>query len=279
MSPEELRSVEDGVYYVDDPKGLTFQPTMDPQNVKVLIEGKQYIDEQIQEVTGIGPALAGESIGDVTATEASYVFQNASNRLALKLGSLQNDLMKNIAEMMFLLAKQTLEEPVIFFDTNNNNISMEPQDFIGNYNWKCEGSISQANKALQLAQNTGLITQMIQLVVASQNSSTPLDFNANEMINGLISPYTPNPDLSRYVFPKQMMPPQMQAMGMGAGGPEQQGAPEQQGPDAGIQAPGMSPQGIVNTPQGSSLNPQAQTPPHMPHLGSKTGAALALKTA
>lgn len=273
MSSEELRAVEDGVYFVDNKEGLSFQDTIDPMNVKVLIESKQYIDEQISSVTGIGPALQGESIGDVTATEASYVFQNASNRLALKLTSLQNDFMKNLAQMLFALAKQTLQEPVSFFDTNNNNINLTPADFLGNYEWKCDGSISQANKALQLAQNSQLAQQMVQLVQMSQQSSKPLDFNGQEILQGLIGPFTNSPDLSRYVFLKVIPPP-----------PPPQPAPQFPGsrgavtvqPNAGgpIQNAGLSPLGISKLPVASQLNPEAQIAPHMPHLGKKSGAAL-----
>src|ERR1035437_1095726 len=279
MSTEELRSIEDGVFYVDDIKGLSFQPSMDPENIKVLIESKEYIDKQIESVTGVGSALQGESIGDVTATEASYVFQNASNRLAIKLGSLQNDFMKRMAELMFLLTKQTLQEPVSFFDSNNNNVELQPQDFLGNYSWRCDGSISQANKALQLGQNTGLVTQMIQLVGASQNSSTPLDFNANEMIQGLISPYTNTPDMSRYVFPRAPMPmPQMgpdgQPMDPTQGGMQPGGSPD-------IQSMGMEPKGLVHTPAQMNLDPQSQVPnapPHLANIGNNHGAALRISS-
>jgi hypothetical protein len=277
MSPEELRSIEDGVFYVDDAKGLTFQPSMDPTNIEVLMKSKEYLDKQIQNVTGIGPALQGESIGDVSATEASYVFQNASNRLALKLVSLQQDFMQQLAEMMFLLAKQTLQEPVSFFDTNNNNVSLTPADFLGNYDWEANGSITQANKALQLAQSSQLAQQMIQLVQMSKMSSHPLDFNGMEILSGLVAPYTNTPDLSRYVFPMQVPPPMpVNPNGVpgGADGAMAHAGQVQPNAAGAIQNPGLSPQGVNAIPAAAQLNPQSQTPPRMPHQGHREAAAI-----
>lgn len=132
LSPEQMRTIEDGIFPVDDISQITFQPSMDATDVQVLAGAFKTIKEEIADTTGVGPALQGESIGDVSATEASYVFQNASNRLEMKLKNMQKGLIEPIAEMMFLLCKQSLTDPngITFFTSDNKPQHILPEDFI-----------------------------------------------------------------------------------------------------------------------------------------------------
>lgn len=246
ISPENLRRIEEGVIFVDNAEGLSFEKQMDGQDVGVLIKAKEYLDGQIESVTGIGKALSGESIGDVTATQASYVYQNASNRLALKLTHLQEDFIKQIAEKFFLLSKQLLTVPVQFFDMNNNLLALAPEDFIGNYNWSAVGSIMAANKALQLQQNTQLIQQIIQLTQASQQSANPLTFDGLQMLQSLIAPNISVPDMDKFVFPVNLAAQQTNTQtGLSQGPLPQQGQMGLQQPVSGP----MNPNGtIANAP-------------------------------
>ena len=267
ISPENLRRIEEGVIFVDNADGISFEKQMDSQDLKALIESKQYLDEQIESVTGVGKALSGESIGDVTATQASYVYQNASNRLALKLTHLQEDFIKELAEKFFLLSKQLITAPIQFFDNNNNLIELDPQDFLGNYNWSAVGSIMAANKALQLQQNTQLIQQIIQLAQASQQSSNPLTWDGLQMLQSLIAPNVSVPDMSKFIFP--INPPQGMPQGQ-PGTPNGVAIPPQQGPMGGPGAPtgpnipqGNIPQAPIGNPnqsiQAGDLEQQAST--------------------
>jgi hypothetical protein len=244
ISPENLRRIEEGVIFVDNKEGISFEQQMDGQDIGVLIKAKQYLDDQIAYTTGIGKALSGENIGDVTATQASYVYQNASNRLALKLTHLQEDFIKQLAEKFFLLSKQLLTAPIEFFDMNNNLLTLSPEDFLGNYAWNATGSIMAANKALQLQQNTNLIQQIVQLVQASQMSENPLTFDGQQMLQNLIAPNISVPNMQKFVYPATPLPPA--PMGMAGQGP----MPQQ----GGIQPPSgpLDPQGTIpNAPIGS----------------------------
>jgi hypothetical protein len=103
ISPENLRRIEEGVIFVDNKEGLAFEQTTDAQDLTALLKTKEYLDSQIEAVTGVTKALSGEAIGDITATQASLVFQNASNRLALKLTHLQEDLIKDLETIVVYL--------------------------------------------------------------------------------------------------------------------------------------------------------------------------------
>jgi hypothetical protein len=243
ISPENLRRIEEGVIFVDNAAGISFEQQMDSQDLKALIGAKEYLDEQISSVTGIGKALAGDSIGDVTATQASYVYQNASNRLALKLTHLQENFVKVLAENFFLLSKQLLTAPTQFFDLNNNLLQLAPEDFLGNYNWNAVGSIMAANKALQLQQNQQLIQQIIGLCGASMQSPNPITFDGLQMLQTLIAPNVSVPDMSKFVFPiSEVAPPPGQAPLPGQGPiPQQPG----NGP--------VPPQGPMD-PNGQAMN-------------------------
>ena len=209
ISPENLRRIEDGVIFLQDASGITFEQTNDPTNIKVLIEAKRYLDDQIQTTTGIGRTLQGEPVGDqpLTATEATYLYQAASNRLAVKLSHLQEDLVKELAERFFLMSKQFLEEPVEFFDTNNNLIKLEPIDFIGNYNWMATGSITQSNKALQLQQNQQLLMGLLNLMPMSAQTPTPFTIDIPYYIQQYLAPYANMADSSKFIIVQAPMPP------------------------------------------------------------------------
>lgn len=256
ISPENLRRIEDGIIFLQDASGITFEQTNDPTNVKVLMEAKQYLDGQIETVTGIGKTLQGEPVGDqpLTATEANYLYQAASNRLAVKLSHLQEDFLREVAEKFFMMSKQFLTEPASFFDTNNNLILITPEDFLGNYNWIATGTIVQSNKALQLSQNQQLLTGLISLMGPSQQTSDPFTVDIPYFIMQHLAPYANIPDASKFIIPAQ--PPQAPPPGAMPGQPPQvaNGSP-------------LSGEGQNPNPNGAMANPSnvmSATPAQIP---------------
>lgn len=209
ISPENIKRIEDGVIFLEDASGMTSEQTSDPQNVSVLLKAKEYLDNQIQSVTGIGRTLQGEPVGDqpLTATEAQFLYQAASNRLAMKLSHLQEGFIKDVASKFFLMSKQFLTESVEFFDTNNNLITITPEDLLGNYNWFATGSITQSNKALQLQQNQQLLTGLISLMQPAQMTQNPFVVNIPYFIQQHLAPYANMPDSSKFIIPVTPPPP------------------------------------------------------------------------
>ena len=219
ISPENLRRIEDGVIFVQNRDGISFEKNNDAQNLKVLLETEEYLEGKIENITGVGKTLQGEGIGDVTATQSSYQYQNAANRLALKLGHIQHDFIKNVAANFFLMLKQLLTDPVEFFDTNNNLIELTPDDLIGSYDWIPTGSISQSNKALQLNQNQQLLGGVIQLSQASQQTQNPFTVNIPYFIQQHLAPYANLPDVKNFIIPAQPMGAQGQVPSVPDGNP------------------------------------------------------------
>jgi hypothetical protein len=252
ISPENLRRIEDGVIFLQDANGVTFEQTNDPMNVKVLMEAKEYLDNQIQTVTGIGRTLQGEPVGDqpLTATEASFLYQAASNRIAIKLAHLQEDMVKEIAERFFMMSKQLLEEPVEFFDTNNNLIQLTPADFLGNYNWIATGTITQSNKALQLQQNQQLLMGLINLMPVSAQTPNPFYIDIPYFIQQHLSPYANIPDSSKFII-AQPTPPPATVPGMPPTSPQN---PPLQGSNPQVPAKQMSPETMSNPNAGTFNN-------------------------
>lgn len=249
ISPENLRRIEDGIIFLQDASGVTFEQTNDPTNVKVLLEAKEYLDNQIQTTTGIGRTLQGEPVGDqpLTATEASYLYQSASNRLAIKLSHLQEDFLKTVAEKFFLMSKQFLEQPTEFFDTNNNLIMITPQDFLGNYNWAATGTITQSNKALQLQQNQTLLMGLLSLMAASQQTQDPFTIDIPYFIQQHLAPYASIPDASKFIITTQPQPPMGPAAGPQVGNTPAAGPGATQAPPQGMGGQGPSPE-VMKSP-------------------------------
>lgn len=212
ISPQNLKRIEQGVLFVNNLNGIRSEPSTDPQNINVLVKYSEYLDGMLERITGVGPTLQGEITTNVTATQISIVNQNASNRLADKLVHLQEDFITPLAEMFFMLNKQLLQTPVQFFDTNNNLISLSPDDFNGNYVWTPVGTISQSNKALQLAQNQEVIKGFVEASQASKMTSVPFDVNLLEAVQQYIAPYANMPNTSSLFIPLNApMPPAGQA--------------------------------------------------------------------
>ena len=236
ISPQNLKRIEQGVLFVNNLNGIKSEQSTDPQNIQVLVKYKEYLDSQLEKITGVGPTLQGEVQGDITATQASIVNQNASNRLANKLTHLQEDFIVPLAEVFFLMNKQLLQDPIQFFDSNNNLIELTPEDFNGNYNWTANGTINQSNKALQLQQNMQQLQSIIQAAQASNNpqiSAQPFTVDIPYYIEAHLAPYAQIPDINNVI---KLTP-----------------IPQQQGP-----APQLPPQGQAPSPVN---NPTPTAPP------------------
>ncbi len=246
LSPSNLNRIEGGVGFVKNIGGIKSEQTTDPQNVKVLVEYKEHLDSEIEKITGVSKSLQGEYTGDITATQASIVAQNSSNRLASKLSHLQEEFIVPLAEIFFLMSKQLIQLPVAFFDNNNNLLDITPDDFIGNYEWTSLGSIAQSNKALALSQNQQLLGGIIQLAQASAQTPYPFTVNIPEFIRQHLAPYANLPDINNIIITSQS---------------QGQNTPQQLPPDQGLQSntplpaktPGNLPVIPVNQEPGANL--------------------------
>lgn len=209
ISPQNLKRIEQGVLFVNNIGGIKSEQSTDPQNISVLVKFKEYLNQELQRITGIGPTLQGEMQGDITATQASIVNQNASNRLAGKLTHLQEDFIIPLAQVFFLMSKQLLQAPVQFFDTNNNLIELTPEDFNGNYTWSSNGAITQSNKALQLQQNTEMLKGFLEAASASSNpqvSAQPFTVDIPYFISQHLAPYANLSDVDK-IIKQVVLPP------------------------------------------------------------------------
>jgi hypothetical protein len=272
LSPEQMRTIEDGIFPVVDGNqpGITFQPTMDAQDVEVLSKSFELIDSKIASVTGIGPALQGETIGDVSATEASYVFQNASNRLEMKLQNIQRGMIKEVAEMMFLLCKQSLTQGVTFFDSENKPVTLTADDFAGNYDFIPEGSIVQANRALMQASNQEFASQIIQACEVSKSTSQPIEPVIPRMLLGLLAPYANEADISKYWQPVPPPPPPVPQPAPRF--PSQLPIASNQPNSDNLQAAGANTGMSSSLPSAANISPESLSRP--PLTGHSTGAVL-----
>ncbi len=210
ISPQNLKRIEQGVLFVNNLNGIKSEQTTDPQNISVLVQYEQHLETVLEKITGVGPTMQGEIVGDVTATQISIVSQAASNRLASKLTHLQEDFIVPLAEMFFLLNKQLLQIPIQFFDTNNNLIQLSPDDFNGNYIWTAGGMIGQSNKSLQLAQNNEIIKGLIEASQASLSTPNPFTVNLPHAIETYILPYTSMPSSSELIVRQPVQMPNTQ---------------------------------------------------------------------
>ena len=222
--------------------------------------------------------LQGESIGDVSATEASYVFQSASNRLEMKLKNIQKGMIKPLAEMMFMLCKQSLTQGTTFYDSNNKPVGIMPQDFAGNYDFIPQGSVTQANKALMMSANAQFAQQIIQACAQSKGTSNPIEPVVPAMLLGLLAPYANESNISKYWQPvpppPPMLPPGMPGASPAGGIPPSPAAP----PSADkLENPGLSLEGMSKLPFAANLAPDSLMPTKNNHLGQKTGAELRIK--
>jgi hypothetical protein len=244
ISAQNLKRIEQGVLFVDNINGIKSEVTTDPQNIEVLIKYGEYLNTMLEKITGVGPTLQGDIATNVTATQISIVNQNASNRLANKLVHIQEDFIVPLADMFFMLNKQLLQIGVEFFDTNNNLISLTPDDFSGNYTWTSVGTISQSNKALQLAQNQELLQGLMGLSESSKQGPFPFDVNEIIYIQQHLVPYANITDASAFIIPSPA------PMTMGAQ-PTSTGTP--------MGNPIVSPQGLQPVSQ-SNMAPPSATP-------------------
>lgn len=250
ISPENLRRVESGVLFVQNKGGIDFERTSDAQDIGMLVKVEEYLESKIEGITGIGKTLQGEAVGDITATQASYQYQNASNRIAMKLSHIQEGLIKVLAENFFLMNKQLLRYPVEFFDTNNNLIQLTPMDFVGNYDWIPMGSISQANKALQLSQNQQFIASLVQASQASMQTPKPFSVDLATAIEQYVAPYANMPNLSQVLIKLDGAPAQM---GQVPSVPTQEGPnPPVQGVSPAVGVNSIQPEAVGNIEQGAN---------------------------
>ncbi len=208
ISPDNLRLENNGIIFMDNINDIKTQPPVEATNVKAIVDYHGYLEGQIESITGVTKYLQGEDMGDMTATQASLVAQSATNRLAGKLENLKNSFVVPLARLFFKFNKQLLELPVEYFDNNNQLINLTQEDFVGNYDFVSTGTVSQSNKALQMQQNSALISQFIQAAGASQGTPNPFYPNIQLMITKLIGPYTNTPDISEFFIQGQVPPVQ-----------------------------------------------------------------------
>lgn len=268
LMPYNLTLLEEGVLFSKDINDVKPLPSMDPENLNAIIKFGQYLQEEVESTTGVTKFLQGTDIGNMTATQASLISQNATNRLAIKLEQLQENYIVPLAEMLFLLNKQNMQAPATFRDTNNNILSLQPQDFFGNYTWMSTSPVTISNKALDLQNNMSLIEMMEKAAEASQKTPEPSFVSYGPALQTLIQPNVHVPDILKFFKPLPMPTP-MPAPGMGGpmptipnGGPAPVGNPG---------APGPAPQNVgPNTPFNAGPPPQVSPqpegmPPETPH--------------
>lgn len=271
LSPYNLERIEQGVIFLKNINGVRSEQSFDPQNVHVLMEFAQYLQTEVETITGVTKFLQGTDIGDMTATQASLISQNSTNRLASILTHLQEDFIVPLAEMFFLMNKQLLEIPIDFIDNNDNLVTMTPDDFLGNYVWVSVSPTTISNKALQLQQNTTALQQFIEGSKASMMGPPEFQYAVNQIpfIMNHIAPNMNIPDISNVIIPVSALTPPPMA---GPVGPPQ--APPMHGnpavthnmppaaPNVGAQTPIQSAGG---NPQGPApMNPQASPVPMAP---------------
>lgn len=255
LMPYNLTLLEEGVVFSKDINDVKPLPSIDPENLNAILKFGEYLQAEAEMVTGVTKFLQGTDIGNMTATQASLIAQNSTNRLATKLEQLQENYIVPLAEMLFLLAKQNEQAPKSFRDSNNNLINLEPEDFYGEYTWSSTSPVTISNKALSLQQNLSLVEMMGKASQASMNTPWPADVNYNVAMKSYIQPFTDISDISavfvqRGAMPTSPMPPQ---------GPNTSPMPAGQAP----QAAGTPPQG--NTPQPVAGNyPQVSSYPMEP---------------
>lgn len=263
LSPYNLERIEQGVVFLKNINGVKSEQSFDPNNVKVLMEYAQYLQTEVETITGVTKFLQGTDIGDMTATQASLISQNSTNRLASILTHLQEDFIVPLAEMFFLMNKQLLEIPVDFIDNNDNLVTMQPDDFLGNYTWLCVSPTTISNKALQLQQNTQALAQFIQGSHASMAGPPQFQYVVNQIpfIMNHIAPNMNIPDISNVIIPISSLPPPPMPTPMPVpGNAVTQNAPPP-APNVGAQTPIQGPGAV---PQAPLANPQASPVPMAP---------------
>jgi hypothetical protein len=280
LMPYNLSLLEEGVLFSKDINDVKPLPSMDPQNLHAIIEFGQYLQDEVESTTGVTKFLQGTDIGNMTATQASLISQNSTNRLAIKLEQLQENYIVPLAEMMFLLNKQNMQAPVTFRDTNNNILNLQKQDFFGNYTWMSTSPVTISNKALDLQNNMSLIEMLEKASEASKNTPEPSYVSYGLALQTLIQPNVHVPDILKFFKPFPPPPPPMPGpSGPGGSGPGGSG-PMPASPNGGVNAggpsplaPGPSPQQVgPNTPFNAGPPPQASVqpmgmPPETPHPG------------
>lgn len=256
IGPKNVNRFQQGIVFVKNLNGIKSEQSFDPQNVEVLIKFIEYLKTDCEDITGVTKTLQGTDVGDMSATQASLIAQNSTNRLANILTHLQEDFAVDIAEKFYMMSKQMLTEPISIIDNNNNMLFMTEDDFSGEYVWSSVSPVTLSNKSLQLQQNTATFGQLDQASKSSIGTPFAWFFNQAPYIEKHIAPNTSIPDIKDYVIPAgevpgyaptgQPLPPPMPMM-------------PPQGPQGGA---------IHNVPQGSppaGQPPQASgTPPQIP---------------
>ncbi len=256
LSPKNLERIEQGVIFLKNINGVRSEQSFDPNNVKVLMDNSQMLRAEAEYVSGITKFLQGTDIGDMTATQASLISQNSTNRLANALTHLQEDFAVPLAEIFFMMNKQLLETPIDFITDNDELITMMPEDFLGNYDWSPVSPVTISNKALQLQQNTSLGMQFFQAAQASQGSPNPFWFDSLPWITQHIAPNANVTDVGSFLKPLAPPPPM--------NNPEMPSVPVQNGnnmtPPQGIGPMTSAPQTAGPSPL-NSATPMAPAPP------------------
>lgn len=241
LMPYNLKLLEEGVLFSKDINDVKPLPSIDPENLEALIKFAESLQAEVESTTGVTKTLQGADVGDITATQAAIIEQTSTNRLAIKLEQLQENYMVPLAELLFLLTKQNVKDPQSI-KSNGDLITLQPQDFFGNYTWVSTSPVTISNKALALQNNTALMGQLAQAAGASQSTPWKYVINYGAGIKKLIQPNLSVGNLDDIFVPMPPPPPPI----------------PQPNPQFPSQGPLLSPQMNVGNPAG--INPVAPTP-------------------
>lgn len=211
LMPYNTSLTEEGLLFSKDINDVKPLPSIDPENLEALIKFGEYLQEEVESTTGVTKTLQGVDLGDITATQAQILEQMSVSRLAIKLEQLQEKYIVPLATMLFLLTKQNISLPQILKGTNNELLTLQPQDFFGNYTWESTSPITISNKALALQNNISLIEQMAKASQASQNTPWAAVINYVAAMQDLVQPNLNVPNILKYFVPVSSIQQQQQA--------------------------------------------------------------------
>lgn len=174
VSPQELKSKENGIITVKDMSQIKTENTTAGADLGVLINYKGSLKADLANAVGINDVMKGEQTGDMTATEASILNSNSSARLAMKLANFQDEWIAPTAQSFYNLSKQFIDTYSFFVE--NQLIQLSQEDFIGDYDWVPQGSTAVANKNLRIRQMSEMGQTLAQASVMAAQSMGAVSF-------------------------------------------------------------------------------------------------------
>jgi hypothetical protein len=179
ISPQELKSKENGIITVKDMNAIKTENTTAGADLGTLINYKASLKADLNNAVGINDIMRGESVGDQTATEASILNSNSSARLAMKLANFQDEWLSPVAASFYNLSKQFIDTYSFFIE--NQLVSLTQADFAGDYDWVPQGSTAVANKNLRIRQMTEIGMQLAQAAQMAAKSGGVVRFPAFDL--------------------------------------------------------------------------------------------------